>query len=67
MQLSSTKTMLLMLTADIAPSWTPCNPIKVNGTAIKLSDQAEHVGVLRSVQGNMPNILQRITAFKGAL
>ena len=56
-----------MLTADNAPSWIPCNPIKVNGTAIKLSDQAEHVGVLRSVQGNMPNILQRITAFKGAL
>ena len=66
-QLSPTKTKLVMVTADKAPSWIPYNPVRVNGTSIELSDQAEHVGVLRSVKGNMPNILQRISAFKGAL
>ena len=66
-QLSPTKTKLLMITPDKSPNWIPYNPVKVNGSSIGLSDQAEHVGVLRSVKGNMPNILQRISAFKGAL
>ena len=29
--------------------------------------EAEHVGVLRSESGNLPNILQRLSAFKKAL
>ena len=31
------------------------------------SDYAEHVGVIRSVSGNLPNILNRISSHKKAL
>ena len=40
------------------------NPVKIDGESIEFSDEAEHVGVLRSTHGNIPNILRRLTAHK---
>ena len=70
-QLSSDKTKLLVYhrkdqqaTVDY---WQHINPIKVNGIPIKFSETAEHVGMLRSVVGNLPSLLARISAHKRAL
>ena len=65
--LSDSKTKLLALTPARQSSLVPYNPIRINDKQIDIVDQAEHVGVIRSTQGNMPNLLQRITAFKKAL
>ena len=43
------------------------NPVTINGDTVNFVKEAEHVGVLRSVDGNMPNILQRIASHKRAL
>ena len=53
----------LLLYADKTFS-VPLNPIMINNEAIKFSDEAEHVGVVRSTKGNLPNILNRIQAYK---
>ena len=44
-----------------------CNPLSLDGYKIPFSSSAEHVGILRSVEGNMPNILDRITSHKNSL
>ena len=39
------------------------SPISLNGQEIVFSEQAEHLGILRSVSaGNMPNIMERVSA-----
>ena len=46
------------------------NPIRIHNTKIQFTEQAEkaeHVGVIRSVDGNLPNILNRIVSHKRAL
>ena len=43
------------------------NPINVCGTAIEFCDELQHVGVIRSTLGNMPAVLDRITAQKRAV
>ena len=43
------------------------NPVTIGGEPVRFVSEAEHVGVLRSSAGNMPNILQRISAHKTAL
>ena len=43
------------------------NPVKVNGQPIPFSSLAEHVGILRSVTGNGPTILARMSAHRKAL
>ena len=43
------------------------NPLTLNGTRIDFSSSAEHVGILRSVEGNMPNILSRLSAHTKAI
>ena len=43
------------------------NPITVNGKKIGFDEQAEHVGLIRSTQGNLPAILDRMVAHKKAL
>ena len=43
------------------------NDVKVNDTLVSFVDEAEHVGVVRSNNGNMNNIVRRITAHKKAL
>ena len=40
------------------------SPVNINGKFIPFSESAEHVGILRSVDGNMPHILDRFTAHK---
>ena len=41
--------------------------LNLNGTKIDFVDKAEHVGVIRSVDGNLPHILNRKTSHKKAL
>ena len=43
------------------------NRIKIDDTDVHFVTQAEHVGVIRSCQGNMANIQQRITNHKKSL
>ena len=43
------------------------NPIKVNGERINFTETAEHVGVVRSVSGNLPSLLAQISALKKSL
>ena len=43
------------------------NPLSLGGHTIKFSQEAEHVGIIRSTQGNMPNILNRISARNRAI
>ena len=39
----------------------------INGRNIPFSECAEHVGIIRSVDGNLPNIVNRIKAHRKAL
>ena len=66
-KLSSSKTKLMEISPPRFKSKPLYNPIEIDGLEIKFVEQAEHVGVLRSTNGNMPNILQRISDFKNAL
>ena len=43
------------------------NDVKIDGTLVRFADEAEHVGIIRSRQGNMINIVKRISAHKKAL
>ena len=43
------------------------SPVKLNEESLKFFDNAEHVGIVRSVVGNLPNILSRISAHKSAI
>lgn len=43
------------------------NPITINNTKVQFAVEAEHVGILRHINGNMPNIIHRISAHKKAL
>ena len=69
-QLSAEKTRLQVFSAVRTRTETDfplTNPININGLQIPFSDQAEHVGILRSPHGNLPAIMNRITAHKKAL
>ena len=41
--------------------------ISINGSVLQFSSSAEHVGVLRSCEGNLPHLAGRIAARKRAL
>ena len=41
--------------------------LKIGGKTLLFADSTEHVGVIRSVTGNLPNILARFTAHNNAL
>ena len=43
------------------------NTLSLSGHEIGFSSSAEHVGIIRSVEGNMPNILGRISARNRAI
>ena len=43
------------------------NPVTIAGVPVKFASEAEHVGVLRSTAGNLPNILHRISSHKKSL
>ena len=40
------------------------NPVTISGAPVEFVEEADHVGVLRSIDGNMPHILQRISSHK---
>ena len=64
MELCADKTKLLLY-ADKTVS-VPLNPILINGEAVDFSHEAEHVGIVRSIHGNLPNLLNRIQCSKTA-
>ena len=43
------------------------NPLTIAGHEVDFSSSAEHVGILRSPEGNMPNILSRLSAHTKAI
>ena len=65
--LSEDKTQLQAYTRSSITIDKDVNPIKINGKQIPFSDLAEHVGVIRSVNGNSPAIMARLTAHRKAL
>ena len=66
-QLSQIKTKLVQITPPRSTAFTPYNPVSMFGKPVEFVDQAEHVGVLRSKEGNLPNLLKRISSFKKAI
>ena len=56
-----------MITKHPEQRFVPYNPIRINGTEIGFSNQAEHVGILRSCEGNTSNLLKRFSAHRKAL
>ena len=61
------KTKLVVMTSKKEQKWIPYNPISFGGKDIGFSTKAEHVGVIRSSDGNLPNLLSRFTAHRRAL
>ena len=43
------------------------SPVNINANYIPFSESAEHVGIIRSIHGNGPSILARISAHKKAV
>ena len=70
-QLCSDKTKLqAFATKDLSLSVSyakTINPIEINNENIEFSENAEHVGMLRSSSGNLLTIMTRITAHRKAL
>ena len=66
-ELCPDKTKLLMISRESDKQFIPFNPISINGKDIPFSKQAEHVGVIRSCEGNMPNLVHRFSAHRKAL
>ena len=62
--LCSDKTKLLMFGSPQQKFTTIYNPIQINGHQIEFCQSAEHVGILRSVDGNLPHIIERIKSHK---
>ena len=61
------KTKLVMFSKVHPMSLEVYNPIIIDGRQIDLSQEAEHVGVVRSIEGNLPHILGRISSHYKAL
>ena len=47
--------------------WKLVSPVSLGSSKLEFSNEAEHVGVLRSVNGNLPNLLARMSAHNAAL
>ena len=58
-KLCSTKTKLLNISNPNHHYLLPFNPISINGEHIPFTSTAEHVGVIRSTEGNLPLLLGR--------
>ena len=65
------KTKLLVFSPDKYDAYSEyyraCNYLEIDGVPLSFVDTAEHVGVTRSVSGNLPHILQRIASHKRSL
>ena len=67
-QLSAEKTKLLVYSGKNGfDNETSSNPIRINGSTVPFVEQADHVGILRSIHGNLPTLLSRFTAHRKAL
>ena len=69
-QLSAAKTKLLVFfrhETDYVKYVKLLSPLQIGDVPIEFVNTAEHVGVLRSVSGNLPHIHQRIVNHKGSL
>ena len=66
-QLSQIKTKLIQVTPPRSTTFVPYNPVSMFDKPVEFVDQAEHVGVIRSKEGNLPNLLQRISSFNKAI
>ena len=61
------KTKLVMLSDGVNAEHELYNPICIDNHEIIFSESAEHVGVIRSCEGNMPHIMSRISAHRKAM
>ena len=43
------------------------NPISIDGEVVSFVDEADHVGIIRSISGNLPHISGRLSAHRKAL
>ena len=66
-ELCPDKTKLLHLAPTSRNIPVPYNPIKISENLIDFSEEAEHVGVLRSTSGNITHLLKRVVSHKKAL
>ena len=69
-QLSAAKTKLLVFSrheTDYVKYVKLLSPLQIGDVPIEFVNTAEHVGVLRSVSGNLPHIHQRIVNHRGSL
>ena len=65
--LCPTKTKLLRVSNVDKVDMETFNPIEIDGKEIQFSSVAEHVGILRSSYGNLPNLMNRISCHKKSL
>ena len=70
-QLCADKTKLVAMSTkeakDLADYAKIVNPINIDDSPVEFADSAEHVGIIRSESGNLPNLFNRILAHKRAL
>ena len=66
-ELCHNKTKLLMIKRSCDQSFVALNPIRIINKQINFLEQAEHVGVIRSTTGNLPNLMNRLACHKVAL
>ena len=66
--ISHEKTKLLRISNNKTADFEAFNPISIDNHTIDFSEEAEHVGVIRSSdKGNLPHLMNRISAHKRAL
>ena len=56
-----------MLSDGVGTDQELFNPICIDNHQIEFSESAEHVGVIRSCDGNMPHLMSRISAHRKAM
>ena len=61
--LCADKTKLLMFGTPQQQLLSVYNPIEIDAQKIELSSSADHVGILRSIDGNLPHIVARISSY----
>ena len=65
--LCTNKTKLQVVSPPSFSSAVPSSTVTIEGTPIKFDEEAEHLGVIRSIHGNSPNLLNRFSKHKKAL
>ena len=67
MNLCTDKTKLLHIATNNSNKFLPLNPIIMDGQEITFSEKAVHMGLVRSTEGNLPHLLERIIYHKKKL